>query len=327
MTWTDFHARVHKTLRQRQFLPKQARVLLAVSGGQDSLCLLKLLSDLQPKWQWELAVAHCDHRWSDDAGMADHVQEAVQGFQIPFFRLTARTPVAQTEASARSWRYQVLKHCCEENHYSYLVTGHTRSDRAETFLYNLIRGSGSDGLQALTWQRPLTEQIHLVRPLLNFSRSETKQICQQFQLPIWNDVANENLAYARNRLRNQILPQIKEHFNPQVEIALSQTAEVLQAETNYLHELATELFHKSCHQTAKDSLNRTHLQTVPLALKRRVMRLFWERNFTQAVTFEQIEELTHLIHAGNRSRTSSFPGNIYAQVEGNWIILKSSNNH
>jgi tRNA(Ile)-lysidine synthase len=57
------------------------------------------------------------------------------------------------------------------------------------------------------------------------------------------------------------------------------------------------------------------------------MRLFWERNFTQAVTFEQIEELTHLIHAGNRSRTSSFPGNIYAQVEGNWIILKSSNNH
>lgn len=327
MTWTDFHARLHKTLGQRQLLPKQTRILLAVSGGQDSLCLLKLLSDLQPKWGWELAVAHCDHRWSDDAGMANHVQRVVEAFKIPWFRVTASPPVAETEASARSWRYHVLKQCCEENDYCYLITGHTRSDRAETFLYNLIRGSGSDGLQALTWQRPLTKQIHLVRPLLNFSRSETKYICQQFQLPIWNDVANENLAYARNRLRHQILPQIKEHFNPQVETALSQTAEVLQAETEYLHELATTVFQNATDETARGSLCRTPLQAIPLALQRRVIRLFWEKNFTQAVTFEQIEELTHLIHASNRSRTSSFPGNIYAQVEGNWMILKSSKNH
>lgn len=320
--WTDFHARVHKTLRQRQLLPKQASVLIAVSGGQDSLCLLRLLSDLQEKWDWRLGVAHCDHRWSGDVGMADHVQKVVEAYRLPFFRLTASTPVAATEASARSWRYQVLTDCCQENEYNYLVTGHTSSDRAETLLYNLIRGSGSDGLQALSWQRSLTEPIQLVRPLLNLTRSETGEFCQQLQLPIWEDIANQNLAYARNRIRQQILPQIKAHFNPQVEIALAQTAEVLQAETNYLHTLATDLFLKASTETPKHSLSRLPLQTAPLALKRRVMRLFWQQHCDQAPAFEQIEELTNLITAPNQTRTSSFPGNVYAEVKQHLIIWK-----
>jgi len=322
IAWTDFHARVHKTLRQRQLLPQQARILLAVSGGQDSLCLLRLLLDLQAKWQWELGVAHCDHRWQNDAGMADHVQQWVQGYRIPFFRLTAAIPVTETEASARSWRYQVLRDCCQDNEYNYLVTGHTGSDRAETLLYNLIRGSGSDGLQALTWQRALTENISLVRPLLNFSRSETQQFCEQFQLPVWEDAANENLSYARNRLRQQILPQLKEHFNPQVEMALAQTAEILQAETEYLQVLATDLFKKASIETSGYSLARDSLQTVPLALQRRVMRLFWRQHFRQSPTFEQVEALVYLINAPNKSRTASFPGNIYAEVEQNLIVLK-----
>ncbi|MDR9402728.1 MAG: tRNA lysidine(34) synthetase TilS [Halothece sp. Uz-M2-17] len=323
--WTDFHGRVHKTLRQRQLLPKEASVLIAVSGGQDSLCLLRLLSDLQEKWDWRLGVAHCDHRWSGDVGMADHVQKVVETYRLPFFRLTASTPVTETEASARSWRYQVLTECCEANHYFYLVTGHTGSDRAETLLYNLIRGSGTDGLQALTWQRPLTENIALVRPLLNFTRNETQQVCTQFNLPVWEDIANENLAYARNRIRQQILPQIKAHFNPQVEMALAQTAEVLQAETTYLQGLATDLFFKASADTTGSSVSRVPLQTAPLALQRRVMRLFWRQHFKTAPTFEQIEELTALINAPNKSRTSSFPGNIYAEVKENLIIWNNSN--
>lgn len=321
MTWTDFHGRLHKTLRQRNLLPKASRCLVAVSGGQDSLCLFKLLLDLQRKWSWELAVAHCDHRWEMDEGMADHVQEVVEASQTPFFLLRAETPIAQTEASARSWRYQVLQECCQHHDYRYLVTGHTRSDRAETLLYNLIRGSGSDGLQALTWERPLTPTLHLIRPLLNFSRTETRQFCEQFQLPIWEDSANDNLAYGRNRLRQQILPQIKAHFNPQVEIAFSQTSEVLQAETDYLHQLASDLYQNASHPTAKNYLSRLPLKSAPLALQRRVMRLFWQNNFTQAPTFEQVEELTNLIHANNQTRTSSFPKNIYAQVKQDWIIF------
>ncbi len=73
--WSDLHARLHQTLRSRRLLERHRRLLVAVSGGQDSLCLIKLLLDLQPKWGWHLAIAHCDHRWSLNAGMADRVKQ------------------------------------------------------------------------------------------------------------------------------------------------------------------------------------------------------------------------------------------------------------
>jgi hypothetical protein len=72
--WTRLHASVHQTLRQRHLLAQQGRILIAVSGGQDSLCLAKLLLDLQPKWGWQMAIAHCDHRWPKDEGLATHVE-------------------------------------------------------------------------------------------------------------------------------------------------------------------------------------------------------------------------------------------------------------
>ncbi len=83
--WTLLHALVHTTLRQRQLLPKNQRLLIAVSGGQDSLCLLKLLVDLQPKWGWEMAIGHCDHGWSSDVGIADHVKMIAKRFDLPFY--------------------------------------------------------------------------------------------------------------------------------------------------------------------------------------------------------------------------------------------------
>ena len=147
--WTPLHARLHQTLRQRRLLEQHRQVLVAVSGGQDSLCLTKLLLDLQPKWGWKIAIAHCDHRWPLDVGIAQHVQQIAQHWAIPFYLQTA-PEVTASEAAAREWRYQALIEIAQAHGYQDVVTGHTKSDRAETVLYNLIRGSGADGLQSLT---------------------------------------------------------------------------------------------------------------------------------------------------------------------------------
>lgn len=317
--WTLLHAQLHTLLRQCQILAKGSRLLLAVSGGQDSLCLLKLLRDLQPKWEWELAVAHCNHRWASDVGMAEWVQQIAAAWQLPFHLKTAAA-VRETEAAAREWRYRVLTEIAVEEGFSTVVTGHTKSDRSETLLYNLIRGSGTDGLQALSWERPLGPGIALVRPLLAVSRQETWEFCEKWQLPVWQDAANENLNYARNRIRRQLIPYLQANFNPQVETALAQTAEILRADVEYLEQAASQLLDEV---KAPDGMavNRHKLRDVPLALQRRVMRQFLQQCLEKMASFEQVEALVSLIVAPNRAQAPSLAGGATAKVCGEWIVL------
>ncbi|MBN4001701.1 tRNA lysidine(34) synthetase TilS [Nostoc sp. LPT] len=331
MVWTPLHAKIHRTIRSRHLFERNQRLLVAVSGGQDSLCLIKLLLDLQSKWGWDLGIAHCDHRWrSDSEANANHVENLAKTWDISFYLETANKPI-NSEAAARDWRYQALSAIAQANNYQYIATGHTASDRAETLLYNLIRGTGANGLQALTWQRSLTTGIILVRPLLEITRIQTEQFCQEFKLPIWEDSTNQDLQYPRNRIRQELLPYLRNNFNPQVESALAQTAELLQAEVEYLEKAAQELRDEAwCMGHEEDSLtsflplrlNRRVLQKAPLALQRRVMRQVLQQILTDAPSFEHIEKLTALIIAPNRSQTDPFPGGAIAQVEGDWICLK-----
>ncbi|BCL37577.1 tRNA lysidine(34) synthetase TilS [Nostoc sp. MS1] len=343
MVWTNLHAKIHRTIRSRLLFERGQRLLVAVSGGQDSLCLMKLLLDLQPKWEWELGIAHCDHCWRDDSqANAHHVEKLAQSWGVSFYLEIASKPV-NTEATARDWRYQALSAIAQAHNYQYIVTGHTASDRAETLLYNLMRGTGADGLQALTWQRPLTQNILLVRPLLEITRKQTEQFCQDFQLPIWEDSTNQDLKYARNRIRQELIPYLQANFNPQVELAIAQTAELLQAEVEYLEQQAQQLKEEAkewgvgsgewgvggdikskispSFPSSPVRLNRRVLQKAPLALQRRVMRQVLQEILPDAPNFEHIEKLTALITAPNLSQTDPFPGGAIAQVQGDWLTL------
>ena len=315
--WTPLHTKLHKTLRSQLLLPKQERVLIAVSGGQDSLCLGKLLLDLRSKWDWNLAIAHCDHQWSTDAGIAQRVREVADSWQLPFYLKLANV-VKETEAAARKWRYRALVEIAQEQGFKYIVTGHTKSDRAETFLYNLVRGAGADGLAALNWQRSLTAQITLVRPILDVYRRETLEFCHRFDLPIWFDVVNQNNKYARNRIRNDLIPYLQDNFNPQVENSLAQTAELLRADVEYLEAIAQQLLMQA---RVDNKLNRLVLQTFPIAIQRRAIRQFLPSVMSRQPNFEQIEEVVNLIAAPNKSRTSTLPGGAIAQVAGEWIVF------
>jgi tRNA(Ile)-lysidine synthase len=351
MVWTPLHAKIHRTIRSRHLFERNQRLLVAVSGGQDSLCLIKLLLDLQSKWGWHLGVAHCDHRWrADSQANAQHVESLAKTWNIPFFLATVETEELaslQSEAAARNWRYQALSAIAQQHNYNCIVTGHTASDRAETLLYNLIRGTGADGLQALTWRRSLMGDIVLVRPLLELTRAETEVFCQENQLSIWEDSTNQDLKYARNRIRQELIPYLREHFNPQVESALAQTAELLQAEVEYLEKAAQKLKEEVMNEGEEDvhklseilsasprlpvpvsssplplKLNRRILREAPLALQRRVIRQVLQQILPDAPNFEQIEKLTALITAPNRSQTDPFPGGAIAQVQGDWIWIR-----
>ena len=175
-------------------------------------------------------------------------------------------------------------------------------------------------MSALNWQRDLTEDILLVRPILNFYRHETLEFCQQFQLPIWFDEVNNNQKYARNRIRKDLIPYLQANFNPQVENSLAQTAELLRADVEYLETTAAQLLTQAA-DLKKNRLNRLCLRNVPLAIQRRVIRQFLPQIIHQQPSFESIEAVCNLITAPNKSRTSTLPSKAIAEVQQDWIIF------
>lgn len=337
MAWSLAHAKLQTLLNKRILLPKNSPVLMAVSGGQDSLCLARLLIDLQPRWQWSLRLVHCDHRWRlDSADNAAYVCRLAEQWHIPIWIEAAKVSL-NNEAEAREWRYETFAKVARSHNCSYVVTGHTASDRAETTLYNLIRGSGIDGMSSLPWQRSIDAHqpmVTLVRPLLSFSRQETGDFCQQQKISVWEDSSNLDLKFRRNRVRQELLPYLREHFNPQVERSLSQTAEIAAADIAYLQAQSAKLYAQAITEipSASDSsspakrhriweIDAPQLSLAPLALQRRVIRQLLHRSLPQPPNFEQIEALVNLLQAPNGSRTSTYPGELIAQVRKPVILL------
>lgn len=274
---------------------------MAVSGGQDSLCLGQLLLELRPRWQWQLAVGHCDHGWPADQGIADRVRSVAQTWQLPFYCWNAQN-LPETEAAARHWRYQALLSMAQTRGYQYVVTGHTQSDLAETLLYNLIRGAGSEGLSSLRPRRSLAPGIQLIRPILNIDRQSTGQFCQQQQLPVWLDAYNDQSRYARNRVRQNIT-ELSTQFHPRVTQHFAQTSQILAAESDYLQELAWAVYRSAL--VAPGTIDRHAISALPLALQRRVIKLFLQ-NYDPS--FAAIEEIVGLLQAPHHSRSSSLRG-------------------
>ncbi len=229
--WSREHLRLHRSLlRQPQLLPPGAGLLLAVSGGQDSMALLGLLLGLQRLHGWRLVLWHGDHGWRpESAGQAAELARWCEQRELMLLSEAGSGDLAAGEAQARAWRYQRLLLGAQEQGCSHVVTGHTASDRAETLLLHLARGSHRRGLASLRAQRPLGDGVMLSRPLLLFSRSETAQICRNLDLPIWLDASNDDRRFSRNRLRLEVLP-VLEQLHPGAARRLSGTAERLSRE-------------------------------------------------------------------------------------------------
>ena len=227
--------RLHRQLlRQPQLLPAGTGLLLAVSGGQDSMALLGLLLGLRRLHGWRLQLWHGDHGWRPESGHQAQELASWCGNQGLPLTIAVAAPAeaagGNAEAQARTWRYEQLEAQARAHGCSHVVSGHTATDRAETLLLHLARGSHRRGLSSLRPLRPLASgPIQLSRPLLVFSREETAQICQELGLPIWIDPSNADLGFSRNRLRQRVLPELEE-LHPGATRRLSATAERLAQE-------------------------------------------------------------------------------------------------
>ena len=273
-----------------------ATVIVAVSGGADSVALLLALDELvkSGKLNLTLCVAHLNHklRLTSDADARWVARLAKQfGHQSSVGSVEVKTLAKKTgdnlEQAARRARYEFLAKTANRNRAEIVLTAHTMDDQAETVLLNLLRGSGLDGLGGIEPVRTMIEKggALLARPLLSWARrGDTATYCQSQGVEVRADEMNEDERFARVRVRTQLLP-LMQSFNPKLVEALARTAEVLREDNNALEVAARHLFalsiatNESPSAEGKDcpSLRTDLLASAPSALRRRALRQWLRR--------------------------------------------------
>jgi len=228
--------RVLGFIREHRLVPGRRQLVVAVSGGQDSVCLLHLLVKLQKELKVKLHVAHLNHqlRGVESEADAQYVSGLAGQLGIPAtigqrdvnaYRSQHRISL---EEAAREVRYTFLAEVAESSGADRIAVGHTSDDHVETILMHLIRGSGTRGLRGLppSSRWPFTgTDLTVIRPLLPVSRAETADYCRRYQLEPRLDATNRSLSPLRNRIRLQLRPLL-ESYNPRVAEALLRTARI-----------------------------------------------------------------------------------------------------
>ncbi len=326
------------------------KVVVGVSGGPDSLCLLHVLKSLEPIYQLNLVVAHLNHklRGIDSQADADFVQETATNWQIPLFKKEqdiaqiAKQRKQSLEETARHLRYAFLWEVATTIKARKIAVGHNSDDQVETILMHFLQGSGLAGLRGMLAQlniatlnlnphdtATLTAQPapHLIRPLLNISRAEVEIYCQENKLKPRQDASNLDITFYRNRLRHKLIPHL-ETYNPNIRQTLQRTARVIAAET----EILVEHLNQAWRQVVKnESLKKITFdlhtwQNLPLALKRSTLRravYHLQRNLRE-LGFEQLESAIDIISTGHTGTQVTLPQGIILLVSYQSLIITTT---
>ncbi len=235
-----FAERFREALRSHEILLGGESVLLAVSGGVDSMLLLAAIDRIAPALNLTVAVAHFDHRLRAESGEdAEFVREQAHARQMKSYigsadiKEIAREGGGSIEEVARRERYAFLERLARRHTFDVVMTGHTASDNAETLLINLMRGSGVTGLAGIPPTRRLGDSAILARPLLGFSADEVREIAERTALEWREDPSNGSAEFTRNRVRNELLPMM-EGLHQGIVGTLNRTARLMLDVDRYL---------------------------------------------------------------------------------------------
>lgn len=242
-------------------------ILVAVSGGADSLALAYALSLEAPKLALRIEGVTVDHQLQSQSSVqAEKVVAALSKMGIQKTHVI-KVDVDITdglEASARRARYAALDACAKKTGALFILLGHTRDDQSESVLLGLARGSGARSLSAMAMRNG-----KYVRPLLAITREETLAACAEAQLDPWDDPHNADKTFTRVRVRHDVIPNLEKNLGPGISAALARTASLLRDDADALDQLAEEEF--AAHEPLSLDINR--LEKLPKAIRTRVLRM------------------------------------------------------
>lgn len=313
---------VKETIQKYRMFSHGDGVLVAVSGGPDSIALLHVLSTMREESGLHLAVAHLMHGIRGEAAREDarFVAQAAQSLAVPFHlkevdlpRMKAEKGKGNIEAMAREERYRFFASLAKELRIGAVATAHTRDDQVETLLMWLLRGSGRKGLGGLPPVRRLvskgeaSQELLLIRPLIEASREEIIEYLTERGLPYRTDRTNFDPSPLRNWIRLRLLPQLRERAGVRLDERLAGLADLLRDEEKVLRRVATKRFKRILDGAA---LSREALLQEDKAMQRRLVRLWLERarGDLKAIGFDHVEKMLRLIAEGPPQGRLSLPG-------------------
>lgn len=317
-----FCSQVFVLIQKQALIPPGSRLLLAVSGGLDSMVMLDFFRRFAAlKYKSSVWVAHLDHglrpESAQQAGeLADWCQQQGIAFESQRLELDLKQSASAIEARARQVRYDYLQTVAEQYSCSHLLTAHTASDQLETMLMHWVRG-GISGLAGMRMQRSWAKDVSLIRPFMACSRAEMAAYADFHNLPIWEDSSNQSSEFFRNRLRQTLIPSLLQE-NPQLEHLVVSQGQVLQAEQDWLEQQALQALEQCLPDRSEPlCLLLPVFRDYHLALQRRVIReilsLYLGR--WQIFTQQHIEAILEL-SSGPGGKQLDLPAGLRVQKRG-----------
>lgn len=314
-------------------------IVVAVSGGADSSALLLALDELIKREKLRLTpvVAHLDHGLRKESGKdAEWVSELAKslGYEVAIARANLKTrlnrglktsagkPERNLEQAARNARYEFLHKTARRKDSKIVLTAHTQDDQAETILMRLLRGSSAEGLSGTSPERPLAagSKVKLVRPLISWARrADTEDYCARRQVNFRVDEMNNDEAFSRVRVRQQLLPLMKS-FNSRIVETLNRTASLLSEDATALSDAAKQLLDLASqgpgenNETNSPSLSVEVLSQAPAAVRRRALRewILRSRGDLRRVEMVHLLGVEKLLKGDRGGRVAELPGGMKA---------------
>lgn len=277
----NFLEQVKNDILAQNLLKPGAKVIIGVSGGADSVCLLKVLSDLKNELKIELLVVHINHglRGYEANNDQKYVEKLCQDWLIPlkiYFvdikKLATKLGISEEEAG-RIARYKIFANVLKMISGDYIAVAHNREDQAETVMMNILRGSGIDGLCGMPVKRG-----EIIRPLLNVSRADIEKYLEENKIFYCTDSTNKGVEYTRNRIRNELFPKIEELFDVNPANQLIRLSKLIEDDRDFLENEARKSYYEIL-LSDSDSLELSLPGLVSLsnAIRKRIIRIAWER--------------------------------------------------
>ena len=236
--------RVAADIQQRELLLRGQKILAAVSGGVDSLVLLHVLGLLARQQRWQLHVAHFNHQLRGRASAADEklVRAAAGKMALPYVTESgavagyAREAKISTEMAARKWRHEFLARVARQQQIPVVALAHHADDQVELFFLRLLRGAGGEGLAGMKWRStsPADSKLTLVRPLLGCSKAELLAWARAEKIHFREDATNASPDFLRNRIRHELLPLLREKYQPGLTKTVLRLMDITGAEAEYV---------------------------------------------------------------------------------------------